>query len=189
MKPAKQLRHTARHWVCLALLLASAPLLPPTQAQPSREVMAVRRIEAGFIYNFIRFTTWPNNQAEDAPIRIGVIGETLSADLLIRQLDGKICGKHKLSIRHVHVNDPLTDLEVLFVMKRSETDEGDILRKLGKSPVLTIGESDTFLAEGGMIRLFERKDSLRFALNLKAAREVGITLSSQLADLASPEPK
>jgi len=189
MKPAKQLRHAALRWVCLALLLAGMPVLPPIQAQPSREVMAVRRIEAGFVYNFIRFTTWPNNQAEDAPIRIVVVGDALSAELMIRELDGKICGKHKLSVRHLPAGEPLTGLEVLFVMKRSESDVGELLRKLGKSPVLTIGESETFLAEGGMIRLYERKDSIRFTLNLKAAREAGITLSSQLADLASPEPK
>jgi hypothetical protein len=51
-------------------------------------------------------------------------------------------------------------------------------------PVLTVGEHEEFLTDGGMIRLFVEDNKVRFSINQKAADAAGILISSRLLRLA-----
>jgi hypothetical protein len=53
-----------------------------------------------------------------------------------------------------------------------------------QTPVLTIGESTTFLDEGGLINLRLVDGRVRFDVNVDAANRVGVRFSSQLLRLA-----
>jgi preprotein translocase subunit Sec61beta len=50
--------------------------------------------------------------------------------------------------------------------------------------VLTVGESEAFARQGGMIRFFEEDNRLRFEINPTAAEKVGLRISSKLLKLA-----
>jgi hypothetical protein len=51
-------------------------------------------------------------------------------------------------------------------------------------PMLTIGERDDFLGNGGVVRLVERADRIAFEVNLAAAGDAGLRVSSELLRLA-----
>jgi hypothetical protein len=53
------------------------------------------------------------------------------------------------------------------------------------TPVLTVGEGSEFLRSGGMIELFSENNRLRFNVNVAAARRAGLTISSNLLQLAA----
>jgi hypothetical protein len=60
-----------------------------------------------------------------------------------------------------------------------------VLAGLRGSPVLTVGEADRFLADGGLIRFFlEANRLVRFEVNLPAVERTPLKISSKLLRLA-----
>jgi hypothetical protein len=59
-----------------------------------------------------------------------------------------------------------------------------VLRNLRGQPVLTVGEADDFLSEGGIIRLHLEHDKIRFDINVGAADSSHLKISSRLLLLA-----
>jgi hypothetical protein len=49
---------------------------------------------------------------------------------------------------------------------------------------MTVGESDGFLEQGGMIRLDVEEGKIRFAINLDASEQAGLKISSRMLLLA-----
>ena len=60
-----------------------------------------------------------------------------------------------------------------------------VLTKLARLPILTVGDIADFAQEGGMIGLVEAEQRIRFNINLAAARQANLKLSSQLLKLAT----
>jgi hypothetical protein len=52
-------------------------------------------------------------------------------------------------------------------------------------PVLTVGETDNFLSDGGMIRFHFEADKIRFDINLDEAESSHLKISSRLLLLAT----
>jgi hypothetical protein len=55
---------------------------------------------------------------------------------------------------------------------------------IGNSTVLTVGETDNFAAEGGIINFKIEAGSVRVQINLEAARRQQLRISSKLLSLA-----
>jgi len=69
----------------------------------------------------------------------------------------------------------------------------EALASVNGHPVLTVGESDRFINEGGMIGFFLEENKIRFEINLEAAGLAKLKISSRLVTLArrvvnKPEP-
>ncbi len=60
-----------------------------------------------------------------------------------------------------------------------------ILKQVQELPVLTIGESASFLTEGGAVRVFVEDNRIRFKVGGGAAEKKGLRISSQLLTLAA----
>ena len=60
----------------------------------------------------------------------------------------------------------------------------DVLVEISDLPILTIGDGETFARDGGMISLIRDDNRIVFEINLNAAREAGLSLSSKLLTLA-----
>jgi hypothetical protein len=59
-----------------------------------------------------------------------------------------------------------------------------VLKHVVSPGVLTVGESDDFLDKGGVIRLLIEDKKVRFEVNMDAAQQAHLTISSQLLKLA-----
>ena len=55
--------------------------------------------------------------------------------------------------------------------------------------ILTVGDSDDFCNEGGMIQFIIENNQVHFAINNEAARAAGLKISSKLLILAQPLKK
>jgi hypothetical protein len=58
------------------------------------------------------------------------------------------------------------------------------LKGLASAPVLTVGNGERFLEQGGMLEFVPEGKRIRFDVNLRAASAAGLTLSSQLLQVA-----
>ena len=142
-------------------------------------------LKAAYLYNFLQFVEFPNKAEKDsaASCRICVLGNgELKKSFL--PLEGR-----NLSTAQVHLlfYQSIADIQhcdVVFVPRSSGTSMDDITSLNQNFSGLTVGETDEFLKNGGIIQFVVREKKIRFCINLSAADAKGIHLSSRLLKLA-----
>jgi hypothetical protein len=149
-------------------------------------------VKAGFIYNFAKFVEWPSTAfAEpDAPIVIGVLGTDPFGDIINRVVEGKKIGSRGFVVRRFKWSKELKDLKefkecrILFVSSSEKLHFEEIVEAVKGLPILTVGETPGFAERGGMIRLMLEDNRVRFEVNVAAARDGNLNISSRLLTLA-----
>lgn len=144
------------------------------------------QIKAAFIYNFARFVDWPTQAFTDAsaPMVIGVLGKNVFKNDLAQIIAGKIIRGHALEFRTFDSVADVEHCQVLFISDSEKSHLSKIISRLGNASILTVGESDDFIENGGMIDLRIVDDKVRFDINNSAAKSAGLTISSKLLSLA-----
>ena len=149
-------------------------------------------IKAGFIYNFAKFVEWPSTAfAEpDSPIVIGVLGTDPFGDIINHVGEGKKIGTRGFVIRRFKWSKELKDSKdfkdcrILFVSSSEKMHFEEIFEAVKGLPVLTVGETPGFAERGGMIRLMLEDNRVRFEVNVDAAHDGNLNISSRLLTLA-----
>jgi hypothetical protein len=151
-------------------------------------------IKAGFIYNFAQLVQWPAAAfpQPDSPIVIGILGTDpfgMTIDRVIenRKLDGR-----NLVVKRLKWSKELKDLKdcnILFVSSSEKEHIGDVINVVKWLPILTIGETPGFATRGGIINLTLEGNKVRFEVNIEAAKEANLNISSRLLALARIVPQ
>jgi hypothetical protein len=144
------------------------------------------QIKGAMMINFIKFVQWPESQTgpSDTTITIGIIGAENFGNSLDR-IEGRNIEGKKLSIRQIHSLKQLSGCQVLFISASESRRSYQTLREVAGMPVLTIGEDEDFIRLGGIIRLFNEKDHIRFEINQSAAQHANLKLSAKLLEVAA----
>ncbi len=141
-------------------------------------------VKAGFVYNFSKFAEWPADSfaTNYAPLNLCVVGnQPLGGQLVM--LHGRIAQGHAINLRGNVRGDDLRTCHILFVGESEERRVTTLLAQIVGSPVLTISDIDGFAEQGGIIGLSLNGERVEFTVNLRAARQAGIKLNSQLLRL------
>ncbi len=161
---------------CLSLFCASS-----AGAQDNLEIREYQ-IKSSFLYRFIQFAQWSSGP-ETKEITLCVLGEN-HFSIISKTLEGKKIREKPLDVLQIDSADQVEGCQVLFIdVSGSEAVPQDSELFSSKS-ILTVGESDNFTRQGGLIRFYEAKNKIRFEINLDAATSAGITFSSKLLKLA-----
>jgi hypothetical protein len=189
--------HKMTRWVTLVALCAAALTIAPSWQSDSPQAAALAaaegpsqageyQLKAAFIYNFAQFVEWPANsfEAPDSPIVIGVVGDDPFHGALERAVSGKRVQDHPLIVHHVQFDEPLTACHIVYFSSADDRRLQSYLVVTRGKPVLTIGEADRFLQYGGIIRFFLENNKIRFEVNVQAAQQAGLKISSKLLKLA-----
>ena len=144
-----------------------------------------QQVKSAFVVNFLQFTDWPAGAFEkaDDPIVIGVLDAKSLGDTLAAAIQGKSVKGRKLEIRTVTA-DTIGNCRVLIVGGTEGADLQKALKATGAGPILTIGDSEHFTAEGGIIRFYVEDRKERFEINQAAAQRAQLQISSKLLKLA-----
>ena len=173
--------------VALSVSLSWAPgaLAQDRDSSNSSEYL----IKAGFIFNFAKFVEWPQTTfaQPDSPIVIGILG-TDPFGAIIDQIvqDKKIGGRGFVVKRLKWGADPkdLKECKILFVGASERMHIDELVQIVRGLPILTVGETPGFAERGGVIRLVLEDNKVRFEVNVDAAHQAGLTISSRLLTLA-----
>jgi hypothetical protein len=168
-------------WMGIFLLVANSLKL---SAQPA--VSAEYQIKAVFLFNFARFVDWPAKAFPDAdsPFVIGILGDDPFGSYLDETVRGERVNGHPLTVQRYRRLSEVKACQVLFI-SRSEADRLDqILASLRGRSILTVGDTDDFVAHGGMIRLATEKNKVRMHINLDAVKAANLAISSKLLRVA-----
>ena len=155
----------------LATLVFSTPSEPKADDRPNK-------IKAAFIFNFARFTTWPEDSFVGPfdQLRICVHeGHHLVEPL--REISGEMVGDRRIRlVTRPDAATPGTDCHIV-VTRAGE----DVVQTRG---VLTVGDSSDVFENGGAVGLVQIGRQVRFQINQNSLRQSGLKMSSQLMRLA-----
>ncbi|MGD9870548.1 MAG: YfiR family protein [Thauera sp.] len=167
----------------LALGLLAAATLGAADARAD-DALDQARLKAAFVLNFMKFTTWPEARTPDAATLTlcATDGHPLAGQL--HELEGR--DVRGLGVRIVHPTDnDVRACDVVFVTAADAATLQALQRATAARPMLTISDRAGFIDRGGMIEMKLINGRTRFDINLAAARAAGLTLSSQLLQLAA----
>ena len=175
-----------------ALLLALAVAAPPGRAETPAALEY--QVKAVFLFHFAQFVDWPVRAFHDArsPIVIGILGDDPFGPFLDQAVQGERIGTHPLVARRFHPGEDPAGCPILFISRSESERLGKIISRLQGAAVLTVGDSDSFIEQGGMVRFITVKNKIRLKINVEAAKGAGLTISSKLlrpAMIAGPGPE
>ena len=165
----------------LILLLALTPSHSPA-APPAKEY----DVKAVFLFNFAQFVEWPESSfaSKDSPVVLGVLGNDPFGASLDQAVRGKSVDNRPMEVRRFRSVEEVKDCNILFVSSSEMTRLRSVLEALKGNDILTVGETDQFAREGGMICFVEREGRIRLLVNLEALQAAKLTVSSKLLRVA-----
>ncbi|MCG8427450.1 MAG: YfiR family protein [Chromatiales bacterium] len=168
--------------LCTALWFSTATVAAPAIEEGSSDERLIRAV---FVFNFAKFTSWPESAFDGmaSPLILCTAGEDELVDTL-QLLSGKRIKGRPVVIRPLQQAESPDRCHLLYVASSEKPRTQDHLESVRGLPVLTVSELPDFAETGGMIKLFHQDDRIRFMINLKAAREAGLQLSSRMLQLA-----
>jgi hypothetical protein len=193
MKAYSTIRHLGLAiGMLLISLAATAPRAHAQDADSSEDL-----IKAGFIYNFASLVQWPSSSFSqaDSPIVIAVLGEDHFGVTLDHVLQGKKIDGHPFVIKRFRSVPELTksvanprECQILYVSSSSMPHPSEAIQVVRGLPILTIGAIPGFATSGGIINFVLENNRIRFEVNVQAAKDADLNISSRLLALARIVP-
>ncbi|MEO7190959.1 MAG: YfiR family protein [Vicinamibacterales bacterium] len=154
-------------------------------AAPALQVQSVPEVTAGYLVNFVKFTTWPLEVLpEGATIVVCVAGDSgRVAKALTGLTQGAINGR-SISVRKVTLTGNFDDCALLYGADLNADSAQLLIRATSNRPIFTVGALSDFAERGGIANLFVDDGRLRFAVNPTAAARARLQISSKLLSMA-----
>ena len=151
----------------------------------SQEIQAPEyKVKAAFLYNFTKLVEWPTNAfaSDKSPLLVGILGKDPFGKELDDLTTGRAVNGHALQLVRFSAVEQITNCHILFICESERRKLDSILDVTRGKPILTVGDMKGFETRG-MITLVKSNDSINLRINLEAAREAGLQLSSRLIRL------
>ena len=171
--------HTRRRAVLIVALLLQTQISSAAQ-------ISEYALKAALLYNFTQFVTWPESafQSPDSPFQLCVaaedpFGKTLDNVVVKERVNG-----HPIVVRRLIDPQNADACHILYIHSSSSLGLKQILDGVKAKPVLLVGEAPNFAAGGGTIALQFIDRRIRMQVNLHAARQANLDISSKLLRLS-----
>ena len=142
-------------------------------------------VKAAYLYNFAKFVYWPETAFKDehSPIVIGILGNDPFGAVLEETLAGKKVGGRKFEVKRFKWVQDLERCNILYISSSEKQDLEKILEKIKGWGVLTVSDTEGFAERGVILNLVKKLDKIRFKVNMDAAKDSRIKISSTLLQL------
>ena len=174
---------TRARWIALGIGLA-APLC--RSAFADAQAISEYQVKAAYLFSFTKFVEWPagtfTNPAD--PIRLCIMGDKSFQTQLNQIVGNRQVAGHPVLVTLVQDGKESRGCQELFVGSSRSQETLQIIDSLRGSSVLTVGETNDFVEQGGIINFIVQGDHVQFQVNQKAAMLAGLRMSSQLLSVA-----
>jgi hypothetical protein len=143
-------------------------------------------IKAVFLFNFTNFIRWPETVlAANDEIKLCILGNDPFGTSLDNAVTNGKGGKYQVSVQRLKFpKDDVGECHILFVSRSERDNYSKILAVVSQKPILTIGETDDFLTQGGMIEFFIENSRVRLAIALPNLRSAQLNANANLLKVA-----
>jgi hypothetical protein len=144
------------------------------------------QMKAAFLLNFPKYVEWPAGCFTEptSPITVAILGDEAVASEFAALSDGKSVDGHPVKLIRNPTAAQCAECHILFIGSSEARKTPEIVTRLKCASVLTVGESDQFMEQGGMINLALRERRIILEVNLDATRLTELKISSKLMALA-----
>lgn len=169
-------------WTCG---LCAVLMLPAARTLDGQGELDEYRLKAAFVYRFPQFVEWPAGALRDtSSFDLCVLAPNPFASDLEQLSRGESLNGRPLRVRVVRGVEARTGCHALFI-GAGTSDAPRVLSALAGRPILTVGETDGFLAAGGIIALRLADRRVRFEVSTANAEKADLRISAQLLNLAA----
>lgn len=162
------------------VLVVAALFAAPAHA---RAADRAETLEVAFTVRFGTFVRWDEERSGD-PLRVCVFGDD-AVVARFRQAHGRSVAARALQVATPDESAASSSCDIAFFAGEPSAGTIALLHDLRASPVLTVGNGASFIEHGGIIRLYQSGNRMRFEISQAAARQAGLRLSSKLLHLAA----
>ncbi len=168
---------------CFLAVILLLTAVRPGFAADSKEY----QLKAAFIYNFTKFVEWPAHSfaQTNSPIIIGILGKNPFNGELEKIVNERNVNGRSIVVKNLSSPAELGSMHVVFVSAGEEEKWSGVLKSFLKNPILTVGESEKFALNTGIIGFTLQADKVRFEINQDSADEAGLKINAQLLKLAT----
>jgi len=186
--PMNFIFHRRRLKLAVRLLLAGLVVSGFCVCAPAQEQPTEYQVKAAFLEKFGKFVEWPDTAfaGAGAPLVIGVFGENPFRDDLENLAAKDTINGRAIVVRQIKSPADLKGCHVVFIPASMKAREPEALAAVRGLGILTVGEPDDFIQQGGMIKFVVENSRIRFEINGAAAHCAGLKISSKLLALARP---
>ena len=151
---------------------------------PAAEPPSEYDVKAAFLLNFVKFVDWPPAAFADAnsPIAICILGRDPFGLILDQLVEDETVNGRKVAVRRMSDPPAAKTCQLVFV-EGTGKEAARAVSAVGRG-VLTVGEGERFVRDGGIIGFVIENRRVRFDINRRAAETAGLTLSSKLLNVA-----
>ena len=161
------------HLGVFVVLVVLLPAFPQSQDE--------RAVRAAYVFNITKLVEWPPGKDR---LVIGFFGTSETGEILRKLLEGKTSQSKPIYLLELPSDAELPRCNLLYFADSENAKVHAVISTLERTSVLTIGESDSFVRDGGMIGLVKVGGQIHMQMNLEAARRAGVKISLQLIKLA-----
>ena len=171
--PAKQ---RVRYWFSVGLLCVCLPGL-------AGEEISLEKLKAAYVYNFLKFTTWPEVNGRETPLQLCLGNADASLQHAFASLQGQQVNGRTIVVRDSPIKDDAKGCHVYYLRQGGAPVALRPLVALHPE-LLTIGDDEAFVEQGGIIGLREVDGRQQFDINLALIQRGRYQISAQLLQLA-----
>jgi hypothetical protein len=133
----------------------------------------------------------------EMPVRIAAVSALMAVLICVAgaspfgsSLDDEVRGKtvagRPISLRIISSPAEARKCQILFIPAAERRRERDLLGALKGSSVLTVGDTDDFTANGGIVQFRVKDARVHLRIDARAAERANLRISSKLLSLAEP---
>jgi hypothetical protein len=175
---------SAFYQLAALLLVLGAGVGSPAAAAEAEA--SENQVKAAFLLNFPKYVEWPAEAfaASNSPLVVVILGSPgMAAEFAKMSADKTVNGRSLVLSTEPPTADDPKGCHILFISTTTRRPT-EILAGLKGRSVLTVGDDEKFLEQGGMIRLARREQNVRLQVQLAAAQQAQLKISSKLLSIA-----
>jgi hypothetical protein len=175
----------------LTRLMAMVLIATLELAGAAERVAEEYQVKGAFLLNFTKFVDWPPQvfKGPGDPIAICILGQNPFGSGLEQAARQTVVGNRTVSVRQIPDGQQAGQCQIVFMAAPERKRLRGWLGALEGSSVLTVGQSEGFLADGGVINLKVEGERVRMEISAAAADRAGLHISAKLLSLAQPGKK
>lgn len=168
------------------LLFVWKPLYATTE---QRLQLLESQIKAGMIYNFLKYTEWPESALPPAPAPyiVCILGNNSFSDALA-PLEKRTVNQHTIKIHILHNAEKAEAQEchLLFIGQDKKAEWLSLRLAVSKRSILTVSDAEEFFVKnGGMIEFRKTNNQMDVGLNMQALQSAQLQVHDRLLALVT----